>query len=75
MSMVKDDAGDIWMVTYEEGAWRSDGEKLIHYPIQEGDSTVLLFSIFKDNRGDIWLGTHKNGAYKYNGLVFEQFNP
>jgi ligand-binding sensor domain-containing protein len=75
MSMVKDDAGDIWMVTYEEGAWRSDGEKLIHYPIQEGDSTVLLFSIFKDNRGDIWLGTHKKGAYKYNGLVFEQFNP
>ncbi len=76
MSAVTDDEQkDLWMVTYSEGVWRYDGEHLFHYPIMDGDTEVLLFSIYKDNRGVLWLGTHNAGAYRFNGERFEKFEP
>ena len=75
MSIVEDDGGDLWMVTYDNGVWRNNGEELIHYPIKEGEKDVLLFSIYQDNQGILWLGTHQAGAYKFNGKTFEKFNP
>jgi ligand-binding sensor domain-containing protein len=75
MSIVEDNNGDLWMATYEEGVWRNDGKKLIHYPIKDGEKSVLAFSIYKDNQGVIWLGTHNAGVYKFNGDTFEKFEP
>jgi ligand-binding sensor domain-containing protein len=75
MSIVEDHKGDLWMVTYSDGVWRNDGEKLIHYPIMDGKKKVLLFSIYKDNKGDLWLGTHNAGVYKYQGGSFVKFAP
>ncbi len=73
LSMTIDNKGDLWMVTYDNGVWRNNGNELIHYPIKDGDTEVLLFSIYKDNQGDLWLGTHNAGVYKYNGESFEKF--
>ena len=73
MSITKDNNGDLWMVTYSDGVWRNDGEKLIHYPIKDGGADVLLFSIYKDKQDNLWLGTHSNGVYKFNGEAFEKF--
>lgn len=73
MSMTFDNDGNLWMVTYDNGVWRSNGTGLIHYPIKDGETDVLLFSIYKDNLGVLWLGTHNAGVYKYNGKSFEKF--
>ncbi|WP_411896098.1 two-component regulator propeller domain-containing protein [Winogradskyella sp. A2] len=73
MSMTVDNNGDLWMVTYDNGVWRNKGNELIHYPINDGDTEVLLFSIYKDKQGTLWLGTHNAGVYKYNGESFEKF--
>ena len=75
MSIAEDKNGDLWMVTYDNGVWSYDGENITHYPIQDGDTNINIFSIYKDNQGDLWLGTHSAGAYKYNGKAFEKFIP
>jgi hypothetical protein len=72
-SMTLDNNGDLWMVSYDNGVWRNNGNELIHYPIKDGDIDVLLFSIYKDNQGTLWLGTHNAGVYKYNRQLFEKF--
>lgn len=73
MSSVKDNGGDIWMATYNNGVWRYDGERSNHYPVKDGDKDITLFSIYKDINGGLWLGTHEAGVYKWNGTTFEKF--
>jgi len=75
MSIAEDNNGDLWMLTYNDGVWRNNGKKLIHYPINDGEIEVLLFTIYKDNQGVIWLGSHNAGVYKFNGSDFEKFKP
>jgi ligand-binding sensor domain-containing protein len=75
MSIAEDNDGDLWMVTYNDGVWRNNGKELIHYPIEDDEKEVLLFSIYRDNQGILWLGTHNAGVYKFNGNTFEKFNP
>lgn len=75
LSMVEDDNGDIWGVTYDDGVWKNNGEELIHYPIKNGDRDILLFSIYKDRKGKLWLGTHHDGVYVFKGEIFEKFEP
>lgn len=73
MSIVEDNEGDLWMVTYSDGVWRNDGQQLIHYPIKNGETDALLFSIYKDRQGGLWLGTHNAGVYHWNDGSFQQF--
>jgi ligand-binding sensor domain-containing protein len=73
-SMVEDKAGDLWMASYDEGVYRKSGDELIHYPLKEGDETVLTFLFYKDNSGGIWLTTHNFGLYKYDGQNFVRFS-
>lgn len=73
LSMVSDDDGKIWMVTYNNGVWSNNGKELMHYPIKNGEKDVFLFSIYKDNHGVLWLGTHNDGVYKFTGTRFEKF--
>ncbi len=75
MSIVEDNRSNLWMATYDDGVWRYDGKQLLHYPINDGETAVLLFSIYKDRQGMLWLGTHNAGAYQFNGETFEQFSP
>lgn len=73
LSITEDGNGHLWMVSYDEGVWKNDGEQLINYPIKDDGKEVLLFSIYKDRRGVLWLGTHNAGAYRFNGERFEKF--
>lgn len=75
MSIVEDSVGNLWMATYDDGVWCKKEEKLIHYPIKDKNTTVLLLSIYKDNQEGLWLTTQNAGIYKYNGIDFEQFKP
>lgn len=72
-SIAEDKEGDLWMATYDNGIYRNNGTALLHYPIQNGDTDVLLFSIYKDQQGVLWLGTQNAGVYRFNGNAFEQF--
>jgi len=73
LSMKQDNDGNLWMVTYDNGVWKNNGKELIHYPIKDGETDVLLFSVYKDNQGVLWLGTFNAGVYKFNGKSFEKF--
>lgn len=73
LSAITDNTGHLWMATYNEGVWKYDGKDLFHYPIKDGETDVLLFSIYKDNSGTLWLGTHNAGAYIFNGHTFQKF--
>jgi ligand-binding sensor domain-containing protein len=71
-SITEDNEGNLWMVTYDNGVWKYNGKELIHYPIKDGETDVLLFTIFKDKKGVLWLGSHNAGVYKFNGKSFEK---
>jgi len=73
LSLTEDNNGNLWMVTYDEGVYKYNGKELIHYPVQDGETKVLLFTIYKDNKGILWLGSHNAGVFKLNGNSFEKF--
>lgn len=73
MSVVEDDAGILWMATYEQGIWKYDGQGMVYYSVKDGDKRVTVYSIYKDHQGNIWLGTHDAGPFKFNGTRFEKF--
>lgn len=73
LSITEDNDGNLWMVTYENGVWKYDGKELIHYPVQDGETKVFLFTIYKDKKGTLWLGSHNAGVFKLNGNSFEKF--
>ena len=75
MSSCRDDNGDLWLLTYQEGVWHYDGEKVTQYPVKFGDKNVTLFSIYKDKKGQLWLGSHEEGVFKFNGKSFEKYKP
>ena len=72
LSVTEDNKGNLWLATYEEGVYKYNGKELIHYPIKDGETDVLLFTIYKDNKGVLWLGTHNAGVYKFMGKTFER---
>jgi ligand-binding sensor domain-containing protein len=75
MSVAKDNNGDMWIVTYNEGVWKYNGHDLEHFEITDGRKQIHIFSVSKDNNGVMWLGTHEHGAYFWNGERFESFMP
>ena len=72
LSVTEDNKGNLWLATYEEGVYKYNGKELIHYPIKDGETDVLLFTIYKDKKGVLWLGTHNAGVYKFTGKTFER---
>lgn len=72
-SGLADKNGDLWMTTYTGGVWKYDGENIFNFPIVDGDTEVLLVSIYQDNQGVHWLGTDNAGVFKFNGKTFEKF--
>jgi ligand-binding sensor domain-containing protein len=73
LSMTEDKQGNLWMVTYDEGAWQKKGNELIQYQVKGDVNPVLLFAIHIDHQGVIWLGSHNAGVYRFNGEDFEKF--
>ncbi len=72
-SAVKDDQGDLWLMTYQQGVYRYDGEKLTRYEVKNGTQPLTHFSMYKDRKGLLWLGTNEDGVYRFNGKSFVKF--
>ncbi|WP_345085200.1 ligand-binding sensor domain-containing protein [Nemorincola caseinilytica] len=73
MSALEDKNGDIWMVTYNEGIWRYNGNSMTRYDIKSKGKNATTFTIYKDRQGRLWVGTHAAGPYLFNGKTFEPF--
>ena len=74
-SGLSDNNGGLWMTTYTGGVWKYDGDKLVNFPVKDGETEALLVSIYQDNNHDIWLGTDNLGVFKFNGESFNKFEP
>ena len=74
-AVTDNEKGDLWMTNYSEGVWKYNGESLINYRIKDGETDVLIISIYKDKQGLLWIGTDNAGVYKFNGKAFEKFRP
>lgn len=70
LSSLIDKENNLWFVTYLDGVWKYDGEKVTHYPVEIDSEQIALFSIYEDNEGKLWLGTHENGVYWLDGDEF-----
>lgn len=75
LSITEDNDNNLWMLTYNDGIWKYDGNKLTNYPISKGKENIKSFTIYRDNQGKLWVGTHEDGAYTFNGKSFEKFKP
>lgn len=75
LGMTEDDKGELWMVTFDDGVWHSDGRSLVRFPLEEGDKEALLFCIYKDQQGGLWVGSQNAGAFRLKGDAFVPFVP
>lgn len=73
LSMAKDEKGDIWMATYDDGVWQNTGAELLHYPLRKEEENIRLLTIYIDTDGQIWLGTQDAGVYRFSNGKFERF--
>ena len=75
LSMTKDNNGNMWMVTYDDGVWRSDGTHLSRVAMEAGETKPLLFCIYKDHQGGLWVGSQNAGLFQLVGDTFVPFKP
>ena len=73
MDITGDNAGRLWVATYDSGVWSYDGHELSNYSINDGLSTNAIMTVYRDRKGDLWAGTDGGGAYKFNGRGFTKF--
>lgn len=73
-SLAVDDAGDLWIGTFDAGVWRYDGKNLINYNTRHGLGTNSVTTIIKDKNGKLWFGTYGEGLYTFNGKSFERLS-
>jgi len=73
MAIAEDNAGNLWIGTYDSGVWCYDGKKLINYTTKDGLSGNAIMTIYKDSKGILWFGVDKGGVCTFNGKSFEKF--
>jgi ligand-binding sensor domain-containing protein/serine phosphatase RsbU (regulator of sigma subunit) len=67
LKMTKDNHGDIWLVTFENGIFRFNGKDIIKYSTPEGLDYNSFWTCMTDREGNVWFGSFGNGLYKYSG--------
>lgn len=74
-NMIQDPQGDLWMVTYDDGIFRYDGQSTTQYIVQDGGKEYTTYAIMRDSTGNIWVGTHEGGVFRLDGEQFRRFRP
>jgi len=73
LSIAKDSANNLWIVTYRNGIWKYDGNTVKHFPVLEDGKTVHLLYIYIDHTGIIWLCSQDNGLWKLEKETLTRF--
>lgn len=67
-----DQRGHLWIMTYNTGVIRFDGQNMQIYDKKRGLSNNYVTGIAQDKDQNIWIST-KNGLNCFNGQTFESF--
>jgi ligand-binding sensor domain-containing protein len=68
-SVAEDNAGNLWIGTYDAGAWRYDGQNLTNFTTKDGLVSDAVNTIFKDQNGELWFGTDGAGLCRFNAMT------
>lgn len=69
MVVYQSKAGHYWFGSWEEGAFRYDGQTLLHFTTKQGLPANRIEEIREDQQGNIFFNTAK-GICKFNGQAF-----
>lgn len=70
--IVEDDAGYLWIATYNDGVIRFDGENYRQYNTERGLLNNTVMDIKIDKEGTLWFATY-GGVASYDGVSFNHF--
>ncbi len=73
--LFRDAAGQIWIGTRSDGAYRYAGGKLVHYTSRDGLLGDQVRAIAQDRHGAIWFGTRGGGVSRLGAGRFTTFGP
>ncbi len=62
----QDEAGNVWIGTYGDGAYVFDGKKFFRIDLDLELYKQTVLDIYFDDRNNVWLATLNNGVCQYN---------
>jgi two-component sensor histidine kinase/ligand-binding sensor domain-containing protein len=71
-SMAMDNAGNVWLGTFDAGIIMFDGKNFSRYSEKQGIGKSVT-SLLKDSKGNLWFGSNYQGICKYDGKVFDLY--
>ncbi len=74
LGMTKDKQGNIWVVTWERGIYKFDGEKFINFSTKEGMPFNTFWGINEDSKGNMWFSSWGSGIFKYSNDCFTKIS-
>ncbi|MCC6370064.1 MAG: hypothetical protein IT236_03560 [Bacteroidia bacterium] len=73
LCMAEDSKSRLWLGS-DEGAYRIDGEEIIHFNSKSGLTDNSVNHIYKDSENNLWFATDADGIYKFRENTFTYFD-
>jgi diguanylate cyclase (GGDEF)-like protein len=64
ISLLRDDAGSLWLGTEGSGVWRLGESGLESFSAQQGLSDDSVSALFEDREKNLWVGTNLGGLHR-----------
>lgn len=68
----EDELGNIWFGDRDTGAWKFDGESVVHYVVDASLPSPDIWQIYQDPNGDLLFVMAQGGIYRFLGEDFER---
>jgi ligand-binding sensor domain-containing protein len=72
--IMEDINGTIWFASSDNGVFRYDGKKIVHFDEKEALGENYAGGIAQDKKGNIWF-TMEKGITKFDGTTFTEYTP
>lgn len=69
-AVAEDCRGNVWFGDRDTGAWRYDGEALVHFTIDEKLESQMIWDIYEDHGQNLLFAMAQGGVYQFNGSTF-----
>jgi len=66
---IEDTDSNLWFGSNGEGLYKYDGKLFVHYGMEQGLNSNIIYSILQDKTGNVWVGT-KKGLNRFEGNKF-----
>ena len=74
-TVAEDGGGNLWLGTFEEGAWKMFPGGFVKYDTSDGIPNADITSIFTNADGEIFITSGKQEILRLNGEIFESVIP